>query len=133
MRCRDGCDRDQGDEEPSDVDREVFEAQCEQGVRHDQRNGAEDGPPRPMPAVRAAESHQEQRDEQKDHQSDAEPHRDHDERRHATGQDSTSEDRRRAPPEDRCHERGPGIHEGGTVQAGFPLKVKTGVTDNVSI
>jgi len=43
MRRRDRCDRDQGDEKPSDVHREVFEAQCEQGVWHDQRDGTENG------------------------------------------------------------------------------------------
>ena len=87
----------------------------------------------PMASLESAEAGPEPGYEEEDSQGDAEPHRDDDECRHATGQHGPSEDRCRAPSEDRCHERGPGIHQAGTVQAGLALKVRAGVTDNVSI
>jgi len=115
-----GRDRDQGDEQPTDVDRKLFEPKGEKGVWYYEGDRAKDDASRPVASLEPTEAGPEEGDEEKHNQGDTEAHGHHDERRHATGEDSTGEDRRRAPPEDRCHERGPGIHEGGTVQPGIP-------------
>ena len=59
-----GRDRDQGDEQPTDVDRELFEPEGEEGVWYDQGDRAKDDASRPVASLEPTEAGPEGDEEQ---------------------------------------------------------------------